>query len=486
MLKFSCDSEKYQDFFNRAIEGLQGNCRELNESTGIVLTEGGLYPGIWIECAPLEGLVYLPVSAEIARNNHTAFFRNQFADGQIPFNISAKGMGTAQIQQTVPAVETAYELGVILQDEALLAEAYNAWSRWDAWIARYRDSGKRNICEAFCEFDTGHDNSYRFKGLPKFCPEQDAKLCPDNPRLPYIAPDLTATMYGGRIALAKIAALFGRKSEEEEWLEKAETMRQALFQYCYDAESDFFYDRDAHGNLIKHLSDAGLRVLMEHGAEQELFERIFKRHLANEKEFWTPYPFPSVAMSDPHVQFPPPDNCWGGASQALLALRTPRWLEHYGKWGTLNELMLRWLEAMGGCPEFMQQMNPVTGEFSTSPGYSPAMCCALDFTSRLCGVMETAEGLSFGCCGIPGVNKSKFHLECRRSGTAGVHRKNGVSVLYRDGQMLAEVSGAVRVFCDTDGNNMRFVSVTDEAVEITLPGEGRITRQVRENEEFSL
>jgi hypothetical protein len=91
----------------------------------------------------------------------------------------------------------------------------------------------------------------------------------------------------------------------------------------------------------------------------------------------------ALAANDPSFVRELPANSWGGASQALTALRAPRWFEHYGKSADLNELMQRWVEALLAAPAFMQQMNPWTGEFSTSEGYSPAMCVFIDFVDRL-------------------------------------------------------------------------------------------------------
>ena len=67
----------------------------------------------------------------------------------------------------------------------------------------------------------------------------------------------------------------------------------------------------------------------------------------------------------------------------LTALRAPRWLTHYGRTDLLEELMRRWVSAIMNAPGFMQQMNPMTGEFSCHEGYSPTMLVFLDFVDRL-------------------------------------------------------------------------------------------------------
>ena len=126
-------------------------------------------------------------------------------------------------------------------------------------------------------------------------------------------------------------------------------------------------------------------MLCEHVVDQDLFERIYSRHIKNPDAFWTPYPLPSIAVDDPLFVKRLPQNSWGGASQALTALRAPRLFEHYGKSEDLQHLMGQWVKAILACPYYMQQMNPWTGEFTDckTRDYSPAMCVLIDFAERL-------------------------------------------------------------------------------------------------------
>ncbi|MDX1682324.1 MAG: hypothetical protein R3336_04300, partial [Phycisphaeraceae bacterium] len=248
---------------------------------------------------------------------------------------------------------------------------------------RHRDTRGTGLCEAFCEFDTGHDGSPRFAGLPEECPDNDAARCPSDPRLPYLAPDLSATVYGGRMALAKMARRLGRPEQAQQWQADAEQIRQAIIEHCYDPEDECFYDVDGRGEFVRIRGDVITRVLGEHVVDQAMFDRIYDRHIHDPEGFWPPYPLPSIAVSDPAFVRDLPKNSWGGASQALTALRAPRWFNHYGRHDDLQDLMTRWVQAIVDAPDFMQQLNPWTGEFSTSPGYSPAMCVLIDFVDRL-------------------------------------------------------------------------------------------------------
>jgi hypothetical protein len=393
----------WKSTWDAALAVLAGNLRTVPGYAHPVLFEGSTYQGIWQECGPHEGLVYATLARyisagqakvtplEAARNNHTAFFELQRPDGQLPASIKTTENGYGQIQMVVPIAATAWELAQLINDEAFLVTAYSACSRWDAWLRQYRDTRKTGLVEGFCTYDTGHDNSPRWKGIPNRCPDADARKCPPLPSMPRLCPDLSATVYGGRVALAKMARALGKKAEAARWKRDAEIIRKLIIDKLYSPEDAAFYDLDAQGNFVRVRSDVISRVLGEHvldlahARDRAIFEAVWNRQLHNPKAFWAPYPLSSIAQDDPVFVRPIPRNSWGGASQALTALRAPRWMAHYGKQAELNELMWQWCEAIMRHGEFRQQVDPQTGEF-TQPdpgGYSPAALVFLSFASAL-------------------------------------------------------------------------------------------------------
>jgi hypothetical protein len=376
-------SSQVQAKYKQALDGLAANTRAVYGFHDPVLIEGGVYPGIWLECGPLEGLVYGRYRPEVALANHDVFFHHQREDGYLPCWVWSERFGISQIQMVVPIAATAWETAQLTGREDFLSRAYQACVRWDRWLMRYRNTRDTGLCELFCGYDTGHDNSPRVASLPVACPENDARICPPVAGLPWVAPDLSASVYGGRIALAQMAQTLGRRGEADEWLEKAGVLKTLIIQQCFDRDDEFFYDLDLQGNFNKVRGDLITRVFSEGVVSQELFERIYSRYLRNEQEFWTPFPFPSISPGDPAFDHQLPENSWGGASQALTALRAPRWMIPYGKEADLKYLMEQWVKAILAADGFMQQVNPWSGEFSTSQGYSPTMCVFIDFVDRL-------------------------------------------------------------------------------------------------------
>jgi hypothetical protein len=188
-----------------------------------------------------------------------------------------------------------------------------------------------------------------------------------------------------------MAEALGRPGEAERWRADAEKIRRLIIERLYSPEDAAFYDLDAQGKFVRVRSDVISRVLGEHvlqlsdAGDRAIFEAVWTRQLHNPAAFWAPFPLTSIAQDDPTFVRPIPRNSWGGASQALTALRAPRWMSHYGKQAALDHLMRQWCDAIRRRSEFRQQVDPVSGVF-TQPdpgGYSPAALVFLDFARRL-------------------------------------------------------------------------------------------------------
>jgi len=467
-IEFKTDAVGLERKFNAAIDGLQKNIVRVFKYENPVLIEGAEYAGIWLECGPLEGAIYGMINPQVALDNHRIFFHLQREDGYLPCWVRKDRSGTGQIQMVVPIAATAWEVYQLTKDKAFLFEAYNACVKWDAWLVKYRNTRNTGLCEAFCEFDTGHDNSPRWENLPKACPNSDARICPNAGALPYLAPDLSATVYGGRIALAKMAKELNKPLEARKWEDKAEKIRRAVLALCFDPESMCFYDLDKNNKFIRIKGDALTRVLSEHVVDQNLFELIYKENVKNPEAFWTPYPLPSIAVNDPAFVKELPRNSWGGASQALTALRAPRWFDYYGKSSDFVIMMEKWLQALVRAKGFRQQMNPWTGEFTnTADGYSPAMLVLLDYVSRLHGVRQADNKLEWSCIIPETASFSAFSLDTPQ-GKFKLSIDMDVSTLQIAQRQIARVEGPCRIITDLQGNINSIIGIRANTVSIKL------------------
>ena len=212
--------------------------------------------------------------------------------------------------------------------------------------------------------------------------------------------------------------------------------------------------------------DVITRVMGEHVVGQTLFNEVWKAQLHAPKAFWTPYPFPSIAADDPTFVRPIPRNSWGGASQALTALRTPRWMEHYGQYSALTHLMMQWVESIERAGQFNQQIDPQTGNFSPDRGaYSPAMLTYYDFVKRLHGVRPLGDEIEWNCR-LPKDGK----VTAMRDGEWQIENAPAGSQLRRNGKTFATVKGPVRVVSTAAGKPVKLIGTEPTLVTATLHG----------------
>lgn len=376
------------------------------------------YPGLWLEHV-YDAVFYAKLSPKpsrlaIAKNTIRLFIEHQTEEGQYPCYFldparagcpPQEALGYSQIQECVSFAALCLEVCQMTGDHGLLEEAYESAKRWDGWLRRCRMTRGLGLVEQFVGYDTGHDWSGRVEGFS--CPglyEQDGKpmnaaILPQDDVVPVIAVDMNANFYGTQKALAVMARLLGREAEAREWEQKAAQVKQRLFAVCYDREDAFFYDVDKQGRKRKYLSSAIFHLFQERvldtGEDRELIGEIYTRHMRNPEEFWTPYPFPSMAVCDPSCGGHRTENCWGYYSQALIALRAARWMDAYGFGWEFDRICEKWLEAYTNCfdrHKLGQELDPFTGEPTrASEWYSSGMLLYL-YGARRLGILQQGGG----------------------------------------------------------------------------------------------
>lgn len=480
--RFSTANTGWQAAYDKALEVLDANVQVMPYISKPVLIEGAVYRGIWQECGPHEALVYRKFRPDVARNSHMTFFELQRADGQLPANNKLAETGFGQIQMVVPIAATAWDLARATGDGALLEAAYRACSAWDGWLMRYRNTRGTGLVEGFCTYDTGHDNSPRWAGMPNQCPNKDARTHHPIATLPRLCPDLSATVYGGRRALAEMARALGKRGEADRWSEQADHIRALILGKLYVPEDAAFYDLDAKGDFVRVRSDILSRVCGEHVPDQALFDTLWTRQLHNPKAFWAPYPLASVAMDDPAFVGSIPANSWGGATQALTALRAGRWFDHYGRSAEFTQMMDRWCVALMTDMTFRQQMDPRTGAFTyaEAAGYSPAALVMVDYSWRLVGVCEEADALHWNVRPRhPAATGTRLSMRTDADQEAAMTYRDGGADLHLAGAAIGRISGgAARLVTDKDGRARHLLGIDPQPQAISLRLAGRPPRRL--------
>ncbi len=250
----------------------------------------------------------------------------------------------------------------------------------------------------------------------------------------------------------------------------------------YVEEDGAFYDLDADDKFVQVRGDLISRVCGEHVVDSKAFENVWTKQLHNPSAFWGKYPLASIAMDDPTFVRPIPRNSWGGASQALTALRAPRWMEFYGKAMELGQMMEAWSKALITDGTFRQQLDPDTGIFTDggSKGYSPAALVLVDYTWRLAGVREEGDKVEWnvrpGCAAADG---ARFGLKLKSGKLAEMNYSASSCELRLSGRLLARVEGSGRVLTTSAGRGVHAVGIAETPQELKVSWAGGHVERVQ-------
>lgn len=478
-VRFAASGGRLEATYYNALEKLLACIMPMN-GTDPILQEGGIYLGCWLESTgTINAELLSRLIPSVSETTYLAFADQQREDGLLPYKLTENGPSFRQIQLVTPlarCVWNHYELHG--RNLSFLKTMYQAMSRYDDWIARYRNTRGTGCVEAFSTFDTGHDLSPRFWHVPDTPYRNDAAAFhPDSPVLPYLAPDLTANIYCQRMYLARMAEELGESGAD--WRAKAEASLNSLFRYCYDEEDQFFYDRDRNDELVRVQSDVLLRVMACEVGDRELFDDMLRRYLLNTRKFFAKYPFTSMAMDDPRFDPSSSYNSWGGPSNFLSLIRAPHAFEHHHRYVELTWVLQPILSALSKAKRFPQTLSPWTGEEGFTEAYSPSILCLLDYVERLCGIMPIgSDQLWF--TGLLPVDMD--HGEEVAGNTAYSRNVNGLHyelvntpdnvTVYREGRVHIHGPAGIRLVTDRNGQLEGVIGMSVRTIEGELRYQG--------------
>lgn len=478
-VRFAASGGRLETAYYTALEKLLTCIVPMNGSDPI-LQEGGIYLGCWLESTgTINAELLSRLIPSVSETTYLAFADQQREDGLLPYKLTENGPSFRQIQLVTPlarCVWNHYELHG--RDLSFLKTMYQAMSRYDDWIARYRNTRGTGCVEAFSTFDTGHDLSPRFWHVPDTPYRNDAAAFhPDSPVLPFLAPDLTANIYCQRMYLARMAEELGESGAD--WRTKAEASLDSLFRYCYDEDDQFFYDRDRNDELVRVQSDVLLRVMACEVGDDELFGNMLRRYLLNTGKFFAKYPFTSMAMDDPRFDPSSSYNSWGGPSNFLSLIRAPHAFEHHHRYVELTWVLQPILSALSKAKRFPQTLSPWTGAEGFTEAYSPSILCLLDYVERLCGIMPIgSDRLWF--TGLLPVDMD--HGEEVAGNTAYSRTVNGLHyelvntpdnvTVYREGRVHIQGPAGIRLVTDRSGQLDGVIGMSARTIEGELRYQG--------------
>jgi glycogen debranching enzyme len=305
------------------------------------------YVGVWNWDAYFHALAYRHVERRLAQDQLRILLDHQREDGMIPDAIHDEGTVTrltfpieADVTKPPLLAWAAWKLYEIDGDREFLDEIYEPVVRWNNWWFEKNDLDQNGLCEYQHPFSSGLDDSPLWdEGMPVEAPDLNTYLCLQQE------------------ALAKIAAVLGETAEAEKWAERAEAIAQRMIRSQWDADAGLFW-ASKQGKRVGVRTPFSLFPLITGRMPPEIVARLVA-HLTDEKEFWTRYPVPTVAINDQKYE---PLQMWRGPAWVNVNYLLIEGLERSGYPELARELRQRTLEMMMRNDDIYEYYHPETGE----------------------------------------------------------------------------------------------------------------------------
>ncbi|HET9587215.1 MAG TPA: trehalase family glycosidase [Anaerolineales bacterium] len=305
------------------------------------------YVGVWQWDAFFHALAYRHVEKHLAHDQIRIVLDHQREDGMIPDAIHDEGAVThidhpieADVTKPPLIAWASYKLYEHDGDREFLDEIYEPIVRWNNWWFDNNDVDGNGLCEYHHPYSSGLDDS----------PLWDEGT-------PVESPDLNTYLYLQQEALTKIATVIGKEDDAKLWRERAQAMAQRLVKLAWDAESGFFWARK-NGSRVNVRTPFNLFPLITGQMPPEIADRLVA-HLTDERQFWSRYPIPTVAMDDPKYD---PHVMWRGPTWVNVNYLLIEGLQRSGYTDLARELRRRTLDLICCHDDIYEYYDPVTGE----------------------------------------------------------------------------------------------------------------------------
>ena len=234
----------------------------------------------------------------------------------------------------------AYKLYEEDGDSEFLDEIYEPIVRCNNWWFEKNDVDGNGLCEYQHPFSSGLDDS----------PLWDEGV-------PVESPDLNTYLYLQQEALAKIARVIGQKDDSEMWQQHAQEMARRMIDLAWDADSGLFW-ASRNGSRVNVRTPFNLFPLITGQMPADISSRLVA-HLTDERQFWSRYPVPTVAMDDPKYD---PNQMWRGPTWVNVNYLLIEGLQRSGYPELASDLRQRTLDLICSRNDIYEYYHPVSGE----------------------------------------------------------------------------------------------------------------------------
>ncbi len=344
---------------------------------------------------------------ELARGVLRTMFSHQRADGALHGRIYLNHLSGTDFYHANWG-DAFVALDAVAPDDAFAAQLYPQLARYAEWLLTTRDREASGMIDVIDQFETGQEFMSRYLAVD---PNADRPGWENRPRLKGI--DVTVYTYALVRTLEALAPRLGKPNEAHRWRTVRDRMAHAVRERMWDPATEIFCDVDSKtGHRTQVRAAVGFYPFFTDLAD-EAHLRGLARTLLDPALFWTTYPVPSSALSDPLFSATAE---WKGKRHAcpwngrVWPMTNSHIVDALGRWATPERpalrqatahLLRRFIHMMffqgdAERPNCFEHYNPFTGTPSTYRGiddYQHSWVADL-IVQYVCGLRPDQQGLT--------------------------------------------------------------------------------------------
>ncbi len=319
---------------------------------------------LWDSC--FHAIVLRHFDTAAAEEELRSLLDSQHSDGMIPHESKYSLFGhllpfTSRVTQPpfiARAVLDVYRKG---RNKEFLSEIFPKLESYHHWLRQHRETD--NVLKVVESDESGEDNSVMWDD-EYIAPVHRTYLrwfptyVPLFPQLAALKSVTATSAYADALeCMADIAGILGDGKASSSFRNKNRRVIAAMAK-VFRQKDELYYNFTHSGKLIPYKTHSIFSPLFAAAIPRKEAKMLVEEHLINPKEFWTKFPIPTVAASEPKFN---PQGYWRGPMWMNINWMLHRGLLRYGFKAVAAELLQKTLAAVKKSG-FREYYNPLTGE----------------------------------------------------------------------------------------------------------------------------
>lgn len=348
-----------------AEELLQKNRRTVSGNT-FTIPSPYEYRHQWLWDSCFHAIVLRHFDIKAAEKELTSLMASQHKSGMVPHESKYTLLGielpyTSRITQPPFIARAALDVYSKSRNKKFLKGIFPKLQLYQRWLEDKREA--KDVLRVIDSNESGEDNSVLWddefaipihrsylRWLTTYVPLMPQKAAIKSVKSTAIYADSLACM-------AEMAKILGMKERSSHYKEKSEAVAAAMAA-DFKLKDGLYYSRTNKDKPILYKTNSLFAPLFAGIVSKKEAKELVEEHLLNEKEFWTRYPIPTVAISEPKFS---PKGYWRGPMWININWMLHRGLLRYGFKAVADELLEKTIAAVEKSG-FREYYNPFTGD----------------------------------------------------------------------------------------------------------------------------